>query len=748
MNELNEKFESKIEKVETDSNNEKDRIEILNKKYEILLNDPWKGSDEELMDYLCEYWNIECHLPKKIYGEITVKYNENTKFYMRRMQYIYNLFDEKLEYPKVNNLEYDSIDNSGIYISYEEIHHESSILASGEFKLSNLVEREKKKNPFLIKIEAGTLREKIIKENEIKYDIINGAVLIDKTIEKMYIKQNKERLNLEFADLKSNVEKIRTEKESGLSKTEEVINELAILNENKNKLTEENETLAQEFKNKNDKLNQEFERDKAKLNKEKADMSKKLEIFKSYLKNYADKLLRMDFIDEDNYNDILGIQEENSDENKYLDFSELDNDKQKAISHIQAYLFKSNNIYPRHILEDFFALLQTNDLIILAGESGSGKTNLVKSFAKAIGGVSKIIPVKPNWTSAEDLLGYYNPLEKKYLSTPFLDALLEAIQNPNVPYFICLDEMNLARVEYYFADFLSKLEERNEEIEIQLYSDDEASHVLSEFKNVISLIDDVKDKCNKNNLQSYLELLKDEEVNEKLKKVFGLADNNSLMKYHSELRRMISGIINIPSTIIIPSNIRFIGAINIDETTNYLSPKILDRAHIMKFENPVLYDRNEIENEVANIENSDLKIKMSVDDLGTRKGYPACDEKEKFCEIIIYLTKEYFYKLGIEVGYRTIRQGLNYKKILEIQKSEINVMNNFIIHKILPKLTFKGDDKVDEKSKIEILNELNTCLKKHYIKDEYKIIGVNACDELTDVIKKSNSNDGIINYWT
>src|SRR5690606_26805898 len=136
--------------------------------------------------------------------------------------------------------------------------------------------------------------------------------------------------------------------------------------------------------------------------------------------------------------------------------------------------------------------VQTNDLIILTGESGAGKTNLVKSFADAVGGVSKIIPVKPNWTSSEDLLGYYNPLEKKYLSTPFLDTLIEASRNPDVPYFICLDEMNLARVEYYFADFLSLLEERGSLPVIELYSDDESSHVLSEFRNVLELIKNTK----------------------------------------------------------------------------------------------------------------------------------------------------------------------------------------------------------------------------------------------------------------
>ena len=69
---------------------------------------------------------------------------------------------------------------------------------------------------------------------------------------------------------------------------------------------------------------------------------------------------------------------------------------------------------------------------------------------------------------------------------------------------------------------------------------------------------------------------------------------DSLIKYHTDLRRMISGILNTPSSIIFPKNVRIIGAINIDETTHYLSPKILDRAHIMKFDSPLLQNWDEI----------------------------------------------------------------------------------------------------------------------------------------------------------
>src|SRR3546814_5824879 len=117
----------------------------------------------------------------------------------------------------------------------------------------------------------------------------------------------------------------------------------------------------------------------------------------------------------------------------------------------------------------FLALLRTRDLVVLAGDSGSGKTSLVRAAAKAICGTCTIIPVKPNWTGPEDLLGYFNPIERSYQATPFLLALQAASRDPHVPHFICLDEMNLARVEHYFADFLSLLE-RSEEPTSELQS--------------------------------------------------------------------------------------------------------------------------------------------------------------------------------------------------------------------------------------------------------------------------------------
>ena len=478
-------------------------------------------------------------------------------------------------------------------------------------------------------------------------------------------------------------------------------------------------------------------------------MGKKLEKLRTYIKDRADTLLDLEFIDKEEYNSLLMINEEEESNEKFIDFeNDLLKNKQLAITHIQAYLFEKNIIYPRYIIEDFFALVQTNDLIILAGESGSGKTNLVKSFADAIGGKSFIIPVKPNWTSSEDLLGYYNPLEKKYLTTPFLEALLEAKDNPDTPYFICLDEMNLARVEYYFADFLSLLEERGEQPEIKLYSEDESAHILSEFKNVMKTIEVVKAKYKKQNIINFIELLQDEEINKELTRIFGFSDKDSLIKYHTDLRRMLSGILNTPSSIIFPKNVRIIGAINIDETTHYLSPKILDRAHIMKFDSPLLQDWTQIENEIEDVKNKELKIKFKIEDLGEREAYPSYDRNDEFCKIITEMTKKYFSPLGIEVGLRTIRQGLNYQKIFREQGSdEVLVLNNFILHKILPKMTFDGNKKVNEVSKNDLLQKFSINLKELINQELVNEKSINTIEELENIIKIADSNDGIVNYW-
>ena len=105
--------------------------------------------------------------------------------------------------------------------------------------------------------------------------------------------------------------------------------------------------------------------------------------------------------------------------------------------------------------------------ILIMGLPGAGKTWLAEEYAQAVGGEQLLVPVAPNWTTNEDLLGYQNPINNEYQHTNFSKFLIDAKKewdrsveygDTATPYFLILDEMNLARIEYYFALFLSKLE--------------------------------------------------------------------------------------------------------------------------------------------------------------------------------------------------------------------------------------------------------------------------------------------------
>ncbi len=121
--------------------------------------------------------------------------------------------------------------------------------------------------------------------------------------------------------------------------------------------------------------------------------------------------------------------------------------------------------------------LRSRGFVILSGISGTGKTWLAQAYARAVAGEQCLVAVAPNWTTNEDLLGYFNPLREAYYDTEFSDFLrragnewesANAAGRKAVPYYLVLDEMNLARVEYYFATFLSALEVRQRETKVAL----------------------------------------------------------------------------------------------------------------------------------------------------------------------------------------------------------------------------------------------------------------------------------------
>ena len=105
----------------------------------------------------------------------------------------------------------------------------------------------------------------------------------------------------------------------------------------------------------------------------------------------------------------------------------------------------------------FVAGMAVSHIIILQGMSGTGKTSLAHAFGTFIDNSSTIIPVQPMWKERTDLVGYYNEFTKKFNETLLLEKMYQANYSEDI-YVTVLDEMNIARVEYYFAEFLSLLE--------------------------------------------------------------------------------------------------------------------------------------------------------------------------------------------------------------------------------------------------------------------------------------------------
>ncbi len=139
-------------------------------------------------------------------------------------------------------------------------------------------------------------------------------------------------------------------------------------------------------------------------------------------------------------------------------------DQQSIIDHVSSYIQSKGFFYEKKDLINFFLSLKTKPFVILSGISGTGKTKIVQWFAESLGATEEngqftLIPVRPDWSDSSDLLGYVN-LQGEFQERPLIKVLEAADANPNSPYFVVLDEMNLARVEYYFSDFLSVIESR------------------------------------------------------------------------------------------------------------------------------------------------------------------------------------------------------------------------------------------------------------------------------------------------
>jgi len=170
-----------------------------------------------------------------------------------------------------------------------------------------------------------------------------------------------------------------------------------------------------------------------------------------------------------------------------------DNGEQTFIHDLNRVALSNQLVYDMEDLVNFHIAIKTGALVVLAGMSGVGKSQLVINYARALGlsGLDEageerkqflFIPVRPNWNDDADLIGFYDAIHKIYrpAENGLVDLLIEAAKEDNKDklYLICFDEMNLARVEHYFSQFLSILELSDDRC-LTLYSEKSAPEVYN-----------------------------------------------------------------------------------------------------------------------------------------------------------------------------------------------------------------------------------------------------------------------------
>ena len=255
----------------------------------------------------------------------------------------------------------------------------------------------------------------------------------------------------------------------------------------------------------------------------------------------------------------------------------------ELVSHVKNYAGSRREgeqlYYTDNDIRAFLAGMAVSRLIILQGMSGTGKSSLPRIFAEAISGFNRLIPVESSWRDRNELLGYYNDFNKKFNAKSFTIELYRSSKDrcQEIPTFIVLDEMNLARIEYYFSDFLAILQEPDhEKWLIELVSSDMRTLPME-------LPDSVKEKMKKNDPSIYSIWEKIERSRQgDLKTETSDEDKEVLTSYLDKLGQLTGAKSLIDGRKIrVTDNIWFVGTANRDESTFEISDKVYDRAQVV-----------------------------------------------------------------------------------------------------------------------------------------------------------------------
>lgn len=330
---------------------------------------------------------------------------------------------------------------------------------------------------------------------------------------------------------------------------------------------------------------------------------------------------------------------------KEIDFTEEIISEDEFLNIYKSNLRSKNLVYDSKQVINFHTAIKTRKLVILSGPSGTGKTQLVFNYAESLGINSSksqfnLIPVKPSWTEDSDLIGYLDTINNIYRpsETGLIDTLIEANENTDNIYIICFDEMNLAKIEHYFSQFLSVLELEGNERKLSLYNKEFIGRVF--------------------NAERY------------------------------------------PPEILIRDNVFFVGTINEDESSNPIPDKVLDRCNLIELATPENYIELWSESMSNSIYINELKqenkletiTRSTLNEWGDWLGESVINDKE--IEIIKKLSDLFNSTFTITIGFRTLNHINSYlanlPKNQELTREEAFDLQ--IAQKVIPKIRGNSEE--------------------------------------------------------